>query len=164
MLIIWLVLMTKIFISGGDMSDQLPKCIFTTMITFGILTAIVTAIDKKLEQEKKEQVIGYRLQVIGFYLFQLQFILNNLLFFRALKYLGKKSSYNIWEWYFSATKKTLYQKTTHYLLPTTNLFDTSYFSQLFQYFLIAFTLYIYNKIGNFFILFNALFIQCFCFF
>ena len=54
MLIIWLVLMTKIFISGGKMSDQLPKCIFTTMITFGILTAIVTAIDKKLEQEKKE--------------------------------------------------------------------------------------------------------------
>ena len=53
MLIIWLVLMAKIFISGGKMSDQLPKCIFTTMITFGILTAIVTAIDKKLEQKKE---------------------------------------------------------------------------------------------------------------
>ena len=52
MVTIWVVLMAKIFASGGTMSDQLPKCIFTTMITFGILTAIVTAIDKKLEKEK----------------------------------------------------------------------------------------------------------------
>ena len=48
MVSIWLVLMVKIFKSGGTMNDQLPKCIFTTMITFGILTLIVTAIDKKI--------------------------------------------------------------------------------------------------------------------
>jgi len=51
MIAIWFVLMSKIFMNGTDMSDQLPKCIFTTMITFGILTAIVTAIDKKIDKE-----------------------------------------------------------------------------------------------------------------
>jgi hypothetical protein len=48
MVAIWLVLMFNIFKSGGSMNSQLPKCIFTTMITFGILTIIVKAIDKKM--------------------------------------------------------------------------------------------------------------------
>ncbi len=49
MVAIWFILMFKIFTSGGTMNDQLPKCIFTTMITFGILTLIVTQIDKKID-------------------------------------------------------------------------------------------------------------------
>jgi hypothetical protein len=53
MLFLWIILMGKIFISGGSMSNQLPKCIFTTMITFGILTAIVTYIDKQIDKEKR---------------------------------------------------------------------------------------------------------------
>jgi len=51
MVSIWVILMAKIFKSGGDMNSQFPKCVFTTMITFGILTAIVTFIDKKIEQK-----------------------------------------------------------------------------------------------------------------
>jgi len=43
-------LIVHIFKGEGGMQEQLPKCIFTTMITFGILILIViTAIDKKLK-------------------------------------------------------------------------------------------------------------------
>jgi len=49
MVSIWLILMFKIFKSGGSFNEQLPKCIFTTMITFGILTVIVKVIDKKIK-------------------------------------------------------------------------------------------------------------------
>ena len=48
---IWIALIIHIFKGGGGMQEQLPKCIFTTMITFGILTLIVTAIDKKLKRD-----------------------------------------------------------------------------------------------------------------
>jgi len=48
MILIWMVLIYKIFKSGGTFNDQLPKCIFTTMGIFGILIAIVTQIDKKI--------------------------------------------------------------------------------------------------------------------
>ena len=43
---VWLVLMAKIFKSGGTMADQAPQCIFTTMIVFGILTAIHKGIEQ----------------------------------------------------------------------------------------------------------------------
>jgi len=42
---IWIALIIKIFQSGGGFNAQLPKCIFTTMITFGILTAIYKYIE-----------------------------------------------------------------------------------------------------------------------
>jgi len=48
---VWLALIVSIFQSGGTMADQAPKCIFTTMIVFGILTAIY----KGLEQWEKDR-------------------------------------------------------------------------------------------------------------
>ncbi len=51
---IWLALMLSIFRSGGGFSAQAPKCIFTTMIVFGILTAIYKGIEQ-LEREKIEE-------------------------------------------------------------------------------------------------------------
>ena len=51
MITLWVVLMAKIFISGGTMDKQLPKCIFTTMISFGILTAVVSYIDKQIAKK-----------------------------------------------------------------------------------------------------------------
>ena len=49
MVIVWAILIFKIYKSGGTFNDQLPKCIFTTMGIFGILIAIVTQIDKKID-------------------------------------------------------------------------------------------------------------------
>jgi len=48
---VWIALIFKIFLSGGSMQEQLPKCIFTTMITFGILNAIIKYIEY-LEKRK----------------------------------------------------------------------------------------------------------------
>ena len=45
MVLIWIILIFKIFKSGGTMSDQLPKCIFTTIGVFAILNIIVKIID-----------------------------------------------------------------------------------------------------------------------
>ena len=45
MVAIWIALMITIFRSGGTFADQAPKCIFTTMIVFGILTAIYKGIE-----------------------------------------------------------------------------------------------------------------------
>jgi len=42
---IWFILIVVIFKSGGTMADQAPKCIFSTMIVFGILTALHKGID-----------------------------------------------------------------------------------------------------------------------
>jgi len=42
---VWIALIIKIFKSGGGFNAQLPKCIFTTMITFGILTVIYKYIE-----------------------------------------------------------------------------------------------------------------------
>jgi hypothetical protein len=53
MVTLWVILMVKIFKSGGTMNDQLPKCIFTTMITFGVLTAIVSFIDKQIAKKER---------------------------------------------------------------------------------------------------------------
>jgi len=52
MVAIWLVLIFTIFKNGGSMQEQLPKCIFTTMVVFGVLTLIVKLIDKKLEKKE----------------------------------------------------------------------------------------------------------------
>ncbi len=43
---VWFALMIRIFRSGGPFSEQAPKCIFTTMIVFGILTAVYKGIEK----------------------------------------------------------------------------------------------------------------------
>ncbi len=49
---IWFALIIHIFQGGGGMSKQAPKCIFTTMITFGILSAIYKGIEILEEKEK----------------------------------------------------------------------------------------------------------------
>ncbi|HFC03304.1 MAG TPA: hypothetical protein ENJ74_00390, partial [Nitratifractor salsuginis] len=41
---IWMALIIQIFQGGGGMSRQAPKCLFTTMIVFGILTAVYKGI------------------------------------------------------------------------------------------------------------------------
>jgi len=51
MVILWAILIFKIYKSGGTFNEQLPKCIFTTMGIFGILIAIVTQIDKKINSK-----------------------------------------------------------------------------------------------------------------
>ncbi|WP_456394050.1 hypothetical protein [Nitratifractor sp.] len=48
---VWILLMATIFREGGGMQEQAPKCIFTTMIVFGILTALY----KGLEGWEKRQ-------------------------------------------------------------------------------------------------------------
>jgi len=48
---IWIVLIFKIFQSGGTMNDQLPKCIFTTMGVFAFLNIIIKIIEH-LEKKK----------------------------------------------------------------------------------------------------------------
>jgi hypothetical protein len=45
--LIWVALIFKIFLDGGNMQEQLPKCIFTTMITFSILISIIKFIEFK---------------------------------------------------------------------------------------------------------------------
>lgn len=50
---LWFVLMIRIFQSGGNFSDQAPQCIFTTMIVFGILTAIYKGIEQ-IEKRSEE--------------------------------------------------------------------------------------------------------------
>ena len=42
---LWVILIFKIFKSGGGMSNQLPKCIFTTLIIFAILNIIIKALE-----------------------------------------------------------------------------------------------------------------------
>ena len=50
---IWMALIIRIFQSGGGMSAQAPKCLFTTMIVFGILTAVYKGIEL-LERKSEE--------------------------------------------------------------------------------------------------------------
>jgi len=52
---IWLLLLLSIFRSGGGFSAQAPKCIFTTMIVFGILTAIYKGIEHLEKKEIEDQ-------------------------------------------------------------------------------------------------------------
>lgn len=44
--VVWFALMITIFRSGGPFSEQAPQCIFTTMIVFGILTAVYKGIEQ----------------------------------------------------------------------------------------------------------------------
>lgn len=48
---VWLILLYKIFKSGGGFHDQLPKCLFATMGIFGLLTVIYKSIEY-LEKKK----------------------------------------------------------------------------------------------------------------
>ena len=50
-IVVWLVLLLKIFQAGGAMSQQLPKCIFTTIIVFSILSLIVKFIEAKQKED-----------------------------------------------------------------------------------------------------------------
>ena len=38
--ILWATVLYTIFQSGGNFNDQAPKCIFSTMLIFGVLTGI----------------------------------------------------------------------------------------------------------------------------
>jgi hypothetical protein len=48
---IWALLIINIFAAGGGMSAQAPKCIFTTMIVFGLLTAAYKGIEALEKRE-----------------------------------------------------------------------------------------------------------------
>ncbi|WP_292658609.1 hypothetical protein [Nitratifractor sp.] len=50
---IWIALIIHIFQGGGGMNRQAPKCLFTTMIVFGILTAVYKGIEQR-EKESEE--------------------------------------------------------------------------------------------------------------
>jgi hypothetical protein len=52
MVAIWLVLIFKIFKSGGTMNQQLPKCIFTTIGVFAVLNIIIKLIEY-IERKKE---------------------------------------------------------------------------------------------------------------
>jgi hypothetical protein len=45
MVSIWVALLFQIFKSGGAMSSQLPKCIFTTITIFAILNLTLKGIE-----------------------------------------------------------------------------------------------------------------------
>jgi hypothetical protein len=51
--LVWLALIVSIFRSGGGMADQAPKCIFATLIVFGILTAAYKGLEQ-LERQGQE--------------------------------------------------------------------------------------------------------------
>ena len=44
-LIVWAVVLYRIFQSGGTFSDQAPKCIISTMLIFGVLTGIYKGLE-----------------------------------------------------------------------------------------------------------------------
>ncbi len=48
---VWLILLYKIFKSGGGFHNQLPKCLFATMGIFTILTLIYKSVEY-LEAQK----------------------------------------------------------------------------------------------------------------
>ncbi len=52
MVALWFALIIHIFRSGGTFADQAPQCIFTTMIVFGILTALYKGIEELETREK----------------------------------------------------------------------------------------------------------------
>ena len=45
MISIWVALLFNIFKSGGSLKEQFPKCIFTTMSVFALLTLALKAIE-----------------------------------------------------------------------------------------------------------------------
>jgi len=42
---LWIVVLYQIFQSGGSFQDQAPKCIFSTMLIFGLLTVIYKGLE-----------------------------------------------------------------------------------------------------------------------
>ena len=44
-LIVWAMVLYKIFQSGGTFGDQAPKCIYSTMLIFGVLTGIYKGLE-----------------------------------------------------------------------------------------------------------------------
>ncbi len=52
---IWFVLIFHIFQDGGGMKEEAPKCIFTTMIVFTILTSIYKGIEILESKENTKQ-------------------------------------------------------------------------------------------------------------
>jgi hypothetical protein len=50
--LLWLTLIVSIFRSGGGMADQAPKCIFATMVVFGLLTAAYKGLEHLERRER----------------------------------------------------------------------------------------------------------------
>ncbi len=50
--LVWGVVIFKIFQSGGEMNDQLPKCIFSTITIFAILNIFVKYLEYKDRNSK----------------------------------------------------------------------------------------------------------------
>ena len=44
-LIVWAAVLYTIFQSGGNFKDQAPQCILSTMIIFGVLTAVYKGLE-----------------------------------------------------------------------------------------------------------------------
>ncbi len=44
-IIVWAIVLYKIFQSGGDFQTQAPQCIMSTMIIFGVLTTIYKGLE-----------------------------------------------------------------------------------------------------------------------
>jgi len=44
-LILWAAVLYSIFQSGGSFKEQAPQCILSTMLIFGVLTAIYKALE-----------------------------------------------------------------------------------------------------------------------
>jgi len=44
-IIVWTVVLYKIFQSGGNFHSQAPQCIVSTMVIFGVLTAIYKGLE-----------------------------------------------------------------------------------------------------------------------
>ena len=42
---LWIAVLYQIFQSGGSFQDQAPKCIFSTMLIFGLLTVIYKGLE-----------------------------------------------------------------------------------------------------------------------
>jgi hypothetical protein len=53
-ILVWFAFLVVIFRSGGTMADQAPKCLFTTMIVFGLLTLSYKGIEKWEERHREE--------------------------------------------------------------------------------------------------------------
>jgi hypothetical protein len=54
-ILVWFALIVSIFRSGGGMADQAPKCLFSTMIVFGILTLSYKGIEKWEASQREEE-------------------------------------------------------------------------------------------------------------
>ncbi len=53
--LLWGAALGSIFQAGGAFRNQAPKCIFATMIIFGIMTVAYQAVEKVERGEKSEE-------------------------------------------------------------------------------------------------------------